>query len=72
MKVRYIGPSGSGVEVIHPDPDAPDANTTTACLPGEPVDLPDEQAASLVQAGTFEAVAHQRRRSTTDSTEEGD
>lgn len=56
MKVRYIGPSGDGVEVCHPDPESPDATAVTVCLPGEVVDLPDEQAASLVKAGVFEPV----------------
>jgi hypothetical protein len=62
MQVRYVGPSGSGVDVVHPDPDGPDANTVTHCSPGETVDLPDEQAGSLIAAGVFEAVIGAPRR----------
>lgn len=70
MKVRYIGPSGTGVEVVHPDPAAPDANTVTVCPPGEAVDLPDDQASSLVSSGTFEPV-EPRRRGADKTNEEG-
>jgi hypothetical protein len=83
MQVRYVGPSGSGVDVVHPDPAGPDANTVTHCPPGETVDLPNQQAESLIAAGVFEAVTGApRRRSprerhsgpdavTTDEPEEG-
>lgn len=54
MKVRYTGPSGSGVDVIHPDPEAPDTNTVTHCPPGEEVDLPDDIAVSSMVTGMFE------------------
>lgn len=56
MKVRYIGDSGSGVDVIHVDPEAPDTNTVTHCPPGEPVDLPDNVAQAHIDTGLFEAV----------------
>lgn len=62
MKVRYVGPSGDGVNVTHDDPEFAEASTVTACPPGEPVDLPDEQAASLVEAGVFEVVTEPRRK----------
>lgn len=56
MKIRYTGPSGSGVDVVHPDPAAPDANTVTHCVPGEVVDLPDDVAKAQVETGLFETV----------------
>lgn len=71
MKVCYIGPAADGVEVVHPDPAAPDATTVTVCRPGEPVDLPDPLAASLVAAGSFEPAA-MRRRGRSAGTEEGE
>lgn len=54
MKVTYNGPSSSGVDVIHADPEAPDANTVTHCPPGETVDLPDEIAVRQLATGVFD------------------
>jgi hypothetical protein len=59
MRVRYVGELAA-VEVVHPDPDQPDANTVTVCPHGETVDLPDDQATSLIAAGTFEPEPRRR------------
>lgn len=54
MKVTYNGPSTSGVNVVHADPDAPDANTVTHCPHGETVELPDDVAVAQLATGVFE------------------
>jgi hypothetical protein len=54
MRVRYTGESTTGVNVVHPDPDMPGANTVTRCPPGEPVDLPDDIALQQMAVGVFE------------------
>lgn len=54
MKVTYTGPSSSGVDVVHVDPEAPDANTVTHCPQGETVELPDEVAVAQLATGVFE------------------
>lgn len=75
MKVSYAGPSTTGVKVVHPAPGMPDATTVTVCLPGESVDLPDEQARTLVAAGSFEPVAEDRpkaRKSSTTTDKQGE
>lgn len=73
MKVRYTGPLGDGIKVVHPDPASPDANTVTVCPPGEVVDLPDGPAAELVHAGVLDPVDPPRKRKTAmTAAEEGD
>lgn len=62
MKVRYTGPSGSGVDVVHPDPEAPDTNTVTHCPSGKSVELPDDVAEEQVKTGTFEPVETRTRK----------
>jgi hypothetical protein len=54
MKVTYTGPSTSGIDVVHADPDAPDANTVTHCPHGEAVELPDDVAVAQLATGVFE------------------
>jgi hypothetical protein len=69
MKCTYNGPFGSGIDVIHADPDSPATNTVTHCPPGEPVELPDVVALEQMAAGTLEpgdkaaegALKHHRR-----------
>jgi hypothetical protein len=70
MKVTYTGPSTEGVKVVHPDPSSPDANTVTVCAPGEPVDLPDDIARSLVDAGVFDPSEPRRRGGAKQTSEE--
>lgn len=60
--VRYVGHAGEGIRVPHPDPEMPGATTVTSCPPGEAVELPDEQARSLIDAGICELVDPPRRR----------
>lgn len=59
MNVRYPGPSTTGVEVVHPDPQMPDANTVTVCPRGETVDLPDDIAVAQMAAGVLEPADRQ-------------
>lgn len=70
MKVKYCGPLGSGVDVVHPDQQAPDANTVTHCLPGEVVDLPDDVGQAQLDTGLFEA-AETRSRKAIDESKDG-
>jgi hypothetical protein len=52
--LTYTGPLVDGVDVVHADPDSPDANTVTHCPPGETVDLPDDVAEAQLATGLFE------------------